>query len=165
MDKNLLCEFYDRYRRELYLYIFSLCRNHELSEDILQETFLKAILSLPSQHTNVRAWLYLVARNLCFNFLKKEKHRTDMDALENASAEEVDVIEKIIDREEKRTLYKALQNLESRKREVLILQYFSGLRQKEIASVLHLTAENVRVLGYRGKREIKKYMEERGYDI
>ena len=55
MDKGLLQELYQRYERELYLYLFSLCGNRSLAEDLLQETFLKALLSLSDAHTNMRA--------------------------------------------------------------------------------------------------------------
>lgn len=165
MQKEILCKVYNMYRRELYLYVFSMCRSHELSEDILQETFLKAMLSLPCEHTNVRAWLYMVARNLCLNYLKKEKGKVCLEELKDTHEVSFDIADKILLREEKLILYKALQRLDSGKREVLTLQYFSGLKQKEIASILHLTAENVRVLSYRGKREIKKFMEVNGYDI
>ena len=58
MDRRLLEQLYRAYYRELYLYIFSFCKNPALAEDLLQETFLKAILSLPDSHTNMRAWLY-----------------------------------------------------------------------------------------------------------
>lgn len=165
MDKKIICEFYGMYRKELYLYIYSLCRNREVSEDICQETFLKAILSLPSQHTNPRAWLYLVARNLCLNSLKKEKNRVDIEDIKEQSEEKSDVTDEIIFQENRRRLYKALQSIDSRKREVLVLQYFGGLSQKEISAVMKLTPENVRILGYRGKREIKKIMEADDYDI
>ncbi len=165
MEKNTFQEFYRMYNKELYLYIYSLCRNRELSEDICQETFLKAILSMPSQHTNPRAWLYLVARNMCLNFLKKEKSRADIGEVREQPEENTDVIEEIISRENRRRLYKALQRIDSRKREVLVLQYFAGLSQKEISAVMRITSENVRILGYRGKREIKKIMEADDYDI
>lgn len=165
MDSKLLRQLYHKYHRELFLYIYSLCRNRELSEDIVQETFLKAILSLSDNHTNMRAWLYTVARNLYLNFVRKEKDCARIDELGDMPAKETDVAEQVITAERTRLLYKALQNLDGMKREVLILQYFGGLSQKEIAMVLHLTAENVRVLSYRGKRELKKYMEAKGYDI
>ena len=81
MDEKLLRELYKKYYKELYLYLYSLCKNRELSEDILQETFLKAILSLKDNHTNMRAWLYTVARNLYFNYSKKEKHKNDYNEI------------------------------------------------------------------------------------
>ncbi len=165
MDSRLLRQLYNKYHRELFLYIYSLCRNREVSEDILQETFLKAILSLRDNHTNMRAWLYMVARNLYLNLAKKENGKVDIEQLREVSTQDYDVIAQIIARENIRLLYKALQKLDAVKREVLIMQYFGGLSQKEIALILHLTPENVRVLSYRGKRELKKYMEASGYDI
>ena len=71
MEKDILKQIYQKYRKEIYLYLYSLCKNSSLAEDLLQETFLKALLSLPDDHTNMRAWLYLVARNLFFNYYSK----------------------------------------------------------------------------------------------
>ena len=118
MDEKLLRELYKKYYKELYLYLYSLCKNRELSEDILQETFLKAILSLKDNHTNMRAWLYTVARNLYFNYSKKEKHQNDYDEISELATDGTEVIEKIIKIEENRLLYKAMQSIDRRKREV-----------------------------------------------
>ena len=67
MDRDILRQFYRRYSREIYLYLYSLCKSRETAEDLMQEVFLKALLSLPDQNENLRAWLYKVARNACFN--------------------------------------------------------------------------------------------------
>ncbi len=165
MDKKLLNELYQKYCKEIYLYIYSLCRNREVTEDLVQETFLKAILSLSDSHGNMRAWLYMVARNLYLNFARKEKSKVDIDQIKETPSQEPPLIEHIISNETRRLCFEALQSLGGIKREVLILQYFGGLSQKEIAAVLHLTPENVRVLSFRGKKELKKYMEVHGYDI
>ena len=166
MDNEVLRQIYRRYQKELYLYLYSLCKNHELAEDLLQETFLKALLALPDGHTNMRAWLYMVARNLFFNYVKREKYITSMDELEEVPYKNMEeILERLLMEEQSRLLYRALQHLDRAKREVLLLQYFAGLSQKEIAVILHLTLENVRVLAYRGKRELKSYLEGNGYDI
>ena len=80
MLENLYLQHY----RELYVYVYAMCGQKALTEDILQETFLKAFTALKDSHTNMRAWLYLVARNLCFNAMKKES-RTE--SLENSGQE------------------------------------------------------------------------------
>ena len=59
----------------------------------------------------------------------------------------------------------ALDKLEDRAREVLLLQYFGNLSQKEIAAILHLTPQNVRVLAFRAKKKVREYMEVNGYDV
>lgn len=76
MKHDLIDRVYRMYGREIYLYLYSLSKDHSLAEELRQETFLKAILSLPDSHTNVRAWLYTVARNLFYNTAKREGRRS-----------------------------------------------------------------------------------------
>lgn len=165
MNSELLQQLYKAYQKELYLYLRSLCDDPDLVDDLLQETFLKAMLSLPDKNTNVRAWLYLVARNLYFNYYKKEKSKRLIDELDESIASDEDILATIIKDEEKKLLYQALKALSPVKREILELQYFGGFSQKEIAAMLHLSLENVRVLGFRGKKEIKAYLEVKGYEV
>ena len=68
--------------------------------------------------------------------------------------------EKIFEEEDRRMLYQAILRLDIKKREIIQMQYFGGMTQKEIAAVLHITLENVRVLAYRARKELKKYLEE-----
>lgn len=162
MEQKLLTLVYEKYHRELYLYIYSLSRNHHIAEDLTQETFLKALLSLPEGHGNIRAWLYMVARNLFFNYREKASRNVSLEEEMKRSDEEKDLLANMIENERKLQLYQALKKLDMKKREILLLQYFGDLSQKEIAAVLHITPENVRVLAYRAKKELKKYMEQQG---
>ena len=162
MEQKLLTLVYEKYHRELYLYIYSLSRNHHIAEDLTQETFLKALLSLPEEHGNIRAWLYMVARNLFFNYMEKASRNVSLEEEMERPVEEKDLLANMIENERKLQLYQALKKLDMKKREILLLQYFGDLSQKEIAAVLHITPENVRVLAYRAKKELKKYMEQQG---
>ena len=60
-------QVYREYSLVIYHYLLKLGSPEAVAEDLMQETFEKALLSLSDNHTNMRAWLYLVARNLCFN--------------------------------------------------------------------------------------------------
>lgn len=86
MDKDMLRQFYRRYADEIYLYLYSLCKSRETAEDLMQEVFLKALLSLPDQNENLRAWLYKVARNACFNELRNRKRELQSEHIEDISA-------------------------------------------------------------------------------
>ncbi len=167
MDTQLLKKLYQKYQKEIYLYLYSLCKNWDLAEDLMQETFLKAILSLLDTHANVRAWLYMVARNLYFNHSKKEKKQVSLEEFGDEICDErtVEVLEHLLQDERRRLLYYALQRLNKDKREVLMLQYFAGMSQKEIAALLRKTPENIRILAHRGKKELREYMEANGYDL
>lgn len=166
MNNELLIMLYQKYQKEIYLYLYSLCKRQDLAEDLVQETFLKAILSLSDNHTNMRAWLYLVARNMYFNALKKEKRNVALEEANEVEDEQSTMLlDKILANERSRLLYQALLQIGETKREILMLQYFGNMSGNEIAAVLKISPENVRILSYRGKKELKKYMEENGYEI
>ena len=163
MEKHLLYKLYSTYYTELFLYLYSLCHDHELAEDMTQEAFLKAIMSLPDDHSNVRAWLYMVGRNQLFNALAKQNRtelKADIEDYEFTCDEST--LDGLIQNESKKILYEAINHLDKTKREILCMQYFSGFSQKEIAAMLHMTTENVRVQAHRGKKILKDYMEEKG---
>ena len=75
MEKELLEELYHRYGQEIYRYLYAICKNRLMAEDIMQDVFCKALISLPSSHVNARAWLYMVGRNLLLNEMKKQKRQ------------------------------------------------------------------------------------------
>ena len=166
MNPDILVEFYRRYYKEIYLYLFAMCKNIELTEDLLQETFLRALISLPDTAPSTRAWLYTVARNLYF-----DKQRNDRHFAQNLSVQTMqdqlspEPYERILQSEKSRLLYQALLQLDERKREILQLQYFGGMKQSEIASLLKIKPNHVRVLALRARREIRLWMEENGYEI
>lgn len=174
MDKNMLRQFYRRYSGEIYLYLYSLCRSRETAEDLMQEVFLKALLSLPDQNENLRAWLYKVARNACFNELRNKKRELQSEHIEeiSASARESlqenssdNLVDELIRSEQRRFLYEAMMKLPDRQREILELFYFSELSIKEIAQIMRLTSQNVRVLAHRAKKQLREYMEVNGYEL
>ena len=165
MDQQLLRQLYLQYHKELYLYLYSLCRDRALTEDLLQETFLKALLALPDGHPNLRAWLYMVARNLYFNERKHSARMILQEEVAPPGPPAPDVLEHMITDERHRALWRAMEGLDERKREILQMQYFGGLAQREIAAVLHLKPEYVRVLASRARKELKQKLEENGYDI
>ncbi len=160
MDSLVLEQLYRKYYRELYLYIYAICKNKSLAEDLLQETFLKAILALPSDHTNMRAWLYLVARNLTYNAMNKVRPLTFAPEKDFATEADTDPLNTILQKEQYRSLYESLQKLPKKSKEILILQYFGRLSHKEIAAVLRMSPAAVRMAAVRARKELKTYMEE-----
>lgn len=163
MENNLVKKIYILYSKEIYLYIYSICHSKEIAEDLTQETFVKAILSLANSHKNMRAWLYIVARNLTYNYLRK--HNKEIIKDEIIVEEFNEPVDEIIKNEDKRYLYKTLFKIKSETREILILKYFNGLSIKEISSITNLTEQNIKVIIHRGKRKVRKIMEEEGYEI
>lgn len=170
MENKLLCQLYETYASELSLYLYSMCRDRDLAADLLQEVFLKAMLSLSPEHTNFRAWLYKVARNLCFNESRRRKREVVAEPPEgeatwasggNDAAPPEPLVE-ILARERNQQLYQGILQLSPVASQVILLQYFGGLSQSEIAQVLDISPGNVRVIACRAKNQLRKHME--GYE-
>ena len=62
-------------------------------------------------------------------------------------------------------LYEAMLKLPDRQREILELFYFSEMSMKQIAEIMKLTPQNVRVLAYRAKKQLREYMEVKQYEL
>ena len=170
MENDVLAVVYRTYSREIYLYLYGLSHNRQLSEDLMQETFVKALITVGTADMGIRAWLYKVARNLYFNTYRKDKRliiglENDENKAEIREEIEESPLSKLLTTEREKAFYKALNKLEGKKREVILLQYFSGLSGKDIAKLLDITTENVRILAFRGKKELKLYLEEADYEI
>lgn len=163
MDNEMLLLFYRRYSREIYLYLYSLCRSRETAEDLMQDVFLKALLSWKDGSGNLRAWLYKVARNACLNQLQKARRET---ALEDVFSDTGPTpAEQLLQSEEHRILYEGILTLPAVQREILELFYFSEMSIREIAFLMKMTPENVRVTAHRAKKALRTYMEVNGYEI
>ncbi|MFQ7309177.1 MAG: RNA polymerase sigma factor [Mediterraneibacter sp.] len=174
MDKALLEELYQRYGAEIFRYLYAMCRDRLLAEDVMQDAFCRALISLPSSHVNARAWLYMVGRNLLINEMKKRKRELCLDDMESRDVQrrksgegiaDGDPEEQAIRKEENSMLQEALLSLDERKREILILNYFERFTLKEAAVIMGISYENARILSMRAKRELRRIMEVNGYEI
>ena len=76
-DVNSLDLLINRYRKQVYTYIFLLVRNQHLAEDIFQDTFIKVIKSLDDgkyrDNGKFLAWVLRIAHNLVIDHYRKEK--------------------------------------------------------------------------------------------
>ncbi len=194
MEQQLLCQLYQRYAGELSLYLYSLCADRELAEDLLQEVFLKAMLSLSPAHTNFRAWLYRVGRNLCFNEMRRRKWEQPLmyaglfgegvpfeetsfagqarkgqagkargrtlpkKAQEGATAQTPLAL--LLKKEEYQRLHRGIWQLAPVARQIIVMQYFGGLSQKEIGAILGLSAGNVRIIAFRARAQLREFLQE-----
>lgn len=174
MEKELLEELYHRYGQEIYRYLYAICRNRLMAEDIMQDVFCKAILSLPSGHVNARAWLYMVGRNLLLNEIKKQRRQIYSEEPEKRAegrmrgfdgVSEGNPEDETIKKEEREIIRQALLTLDTRKREILILSYFEHFTLKETAVIMGISYENARILSMRAKRELRRIMEVNGYEV
>lgn len=152
-------QLYQRYYRPLFLYAYSLTRSKEDAEDLTASTFVKALTTF--RHGNIAAWMYTVLRNEFFD-LKRRRNREAVyvDYAIDALADTDDILQSYIQNEERQWLYNQINQLPERERELMLLTIQLGCPDSEIAQILGITVEHVRVLRHRAKQHILKNSKE-----
>ena len=135
-----------RHQERVFNYILRIVKNEDIANDIFQETFVKAILTIKqgryTENGKFPAWISRIAHNLIIDFFRQEKSENH----QSADLEEVDVLNRkelceatiedmlISDqiREDVKYLIKELPPLQ---REVLNMRYYQNLSFKEIAEM------------------------------
>ncbi|MBQ9228120.1 MAG: sigma-70 family RNA polymerase sigma factor [Eubacterium sp.] len=157
MEDQSFDKIYEQYGKMLYRTAFLYLGNADDTEDILQEVFIKYLTARPefngSDHE--RAWLLLVTRNACRNFVKKSRKG-------NVSLEEYDAPAYSADRDERLDILRKVTALPPKYKEVIILFYYNGLTIEEIGALLGLSRSAVKMRLKRGKEKLKISLE--GYD-
>lgn len=133
----------DRHKGRLLSYIFQHCNNRQLAEDIFQETFVKAIITIQNgnytENGKFANWLFRIARNLVIDHFRRESGEgtvsTDdtYDILNRKEFSDITIEDSMVElqtRNDIRRLVKALPKLQ---REVLVMRYYQNLSFKEIA--------------------------------
>ncbi len=135
-----------RHQDKIYTYILRMIRNEDIANDIFQETFVKAIMTIKqgryTENGKFPAWISRIAHNLIIDYFRQEKSEN----LQSADLEDVDVlnrkelceatIEDVIIHEQIRDDVKHLiTQLPPLQREVLTMRYYQNLSFKEIAEI------------------------------
>lgn len=143
-DMNSLELLINRYRKQVYTYIFLLVKNQHLAEDIFQDTFIKVIKSLDGgkyqDNGKFLAWVLRIAHNLVIDHYRKERQlnatsREDfgLDILNSRKYAVKPAEDSIIDRQIRKDIRSLIDNLPEEQKEVLILRQYCELSFKEIA--------------------------------
>jgi len=136
---------FEKYRRGILAYVFGMCGDRELAEDIVQECFVELVRRIRKIDPGRGAggWLYRVARNRTVDCLRHRKF--EILPGDEALAEQRETAghapvrtaaEEVIARESARGVRRALMELSRKERDVLALRFYGGLKFNEIAQVL-----------------------------
>ena len=151
-------QIYKQYFETVNKYLFCLTHNSDISEELTQETFYRAVKKINTFKGDCKmsVWLCQIAKNLWYDELKKNK-KTENIGDEMLSIQSEDKIEeKVVLNESKIELYKKIQKLDKQTREVIYLRITGELSFKEIGDILNKTENWARVTFYRGKQKLKE---------
>jgi RNA polymerase sigma-70 factor, ECF subfamily len=172
-DKEAFEELVRRHQHRVFAVAGGILRRREDVEDIAQQVFVKAYFSLKrfDQRAAFSTWLYKITVNECWDLLRKKKVRplvyesdlSEEQAQQFSASERVesgaqDISDKL---EAQQQVELLLQGLDERDRMMLILKEVEGFAIEEIAEILDLNANTVKVRLFRARRRIVNHARNR----
>ncbi len=145
--------FYKEYYSLIYGIVFSILKNKENTEDVVQEIFMKIYnldkTKLPEKGT--LSWIYTVSKNETFNYLRRKKQEVNIDDIYELQ-EESSEIEEIIDIH---TYNKIISGLTEKEKEIVSLKILSNLTFKKIGQMLQMPTATVQWKYYKAVNSLK----------
>lgn len=160
-DQQAYAAIFHQYRGRIYSLAFHLTNSVTVSEEIVQDTFLKVWQqqkSLPGIR-DFDAWLFIVARNLIYSALRKMAREATFSLPDAYEPADMNTVEAVMDEKEFRTiLYEALQRLSPQQQEVYYLIREQGLSRDAAATQMGISPETVKVHLARAMRSVRAYI-------
>ncbi len=158
IDMNLI---YARHAEEVYRFLLRLCGNATLAEDLLQDTFLKAIEKIDSfdNRCKLTSWLCQIAKNNYYDYLRKH-HKYSFHALQDVDIPDpaASMDELLADRDTAREIRMAVHLLPDPYKEVFLLRVYAQLPFREIGQMFQKTEVWGRVTYLRAKEMVLERM-------
>ncbi len=151
-----------KYGKQLYWQIRRITKNHEQTNDILQNVFVKVWLNLEGfkQESSLYSWMFRIARNETITFLEKEKRNSSVDmddsvveiiaghaSLDTHTSEEISEL-----------LMKAIEKLPEKQSQVFQLKYFEDLKYSEISQQLGTSEGALKASYFHAVQKIQEYI-------
>lgn len=149
-------KIYNEYFKVVYRYILSLSGDPGVSEDIAQETFLKALKKAGELEDgdNVKGWLCVIARNLYYRHYNSEKRHDEIISGIRGESFVSGPETETVNADERVRLHKLLHDLEEPYKEVFSLRSFGGLSFRDIGSIFDKTENWARVTYHRARKKL-----------
>ena len=167
-NKEALEELFCRYKKKIFNYALRFLRNQADAEDVAGDVFYVLSAKKDSYQPQYKfsTWLYTVARNSCIDKWRKRKRfvfmwfkkETGSCSQWNLPDKKLKFLKVSIRRETSFYIKKAIDKLPLFQREVIILREYQLLSYAEIAGVLGVSEEKVKVSIFRARQKLKQYL-------
>ncbi|MCU0341110.1 MAG: sigma-70 family RNA polymerase sigma factor [Spirosomaceae bacterium] len=156
-----------KYQQKVYWHIRKMVIDHDDTDDLVQETFLKAWQGLENFRGDAQlfTWLYRIASNECLNFLAKKRRRffLPIHDVEGELAEKIEQSAGFADAplsgdDIQLKLQKALLKLPEKQRLVFNMKYFDDLKYEEIADITGTSVGALKASYHHAVTKIEKFL-------
>ena len=136
----------ERYKDKVYSYIYFSVRNDELAEDLFQETFVKAIVTIQqgryTENGKFPAWITRIAHNLVIDFFRQERNEnvvsndeTEVDLFNNIKLSDDTIETQLVNDQVLNDVRRLVDFLPDNQREVVYMRFYQDLSFKEISEI------------------------------
>ncbi|MFA6873677.1 MAG: sigma-70 family RNA polymerase sigma factor [Bacteroidales bacterium] len=156
---KLVCKYQSPLRR---FFLNLTCGDTALSDDLAQETFIKAYTSLSSfkNLSGFSTWLFRIGYNQFYDYLRSQKETSDLEAAEVDGEYKVEQVSL----SSKMDVYCALKTLKEAERMCITLFYMEDMSIDKIADVTGYPMGTVKSHLSRGREKMTTYLKNNGYD-
>lgn len=156
-DRNAFEELYVQTERAVYAYVFSILKNPEDTQDVVQDTYLKirAAAHLYQPQGKPMAWIFTIARNLTHNLQRRNVRSV---YLEDGDLENRKDFSYVTDLTDRLILEAAMELLSEEERQILLLHALSGMKHREIAKSMGAPLSTVLSRYQRSLKKLRKFL-------
>lgn len=161
-DEEAFWQLYKNTDRIMYSFILSILKNAQDAEEVMQETYMKIWTSASSYQSQGKplAWIFTIARNLCYMKFRDQKHRADIGLEELTGEETGELCLPLENLADAMALRAALELLKEDERQIVLLHASAGLKHREIAASLGMPLATVLSKYNRSIKKLKQNLRE-----
>ncbi len=159
-DTNVFGVLVDRYKEMIFTLALKMIKNREEAEEVSQDTFIKVYNSLNKfkGESKFSTWIYKITYNTCLDRLKKNKKEDSTISIDEFSDHLVKTMDNALsvleEKERKQTIQNCLNLLSREENFLLTLYYFDDQNLDEIAKIMDINSNNVKVKLFRSRKKL-----------
>jgi RNA polymerase sigma-70 factor, ECF subfamily len=156
-NPQAFADLYERHADRVYRYLLFRVGNRDDAQDLVSQTFLAALEQLPRYRGQgvFAAWLMGIARNKATDFFRQRRPEAELDESMDIPDNNQNTDETVERQMAIETIARKLKVLAPDRAEALSLRLFAGLEVPEIAQIMGRNENAVRVLVFRGLRDLQ----------
>jgi RNA polymerase sigma-70 factor, ECF subfamily len=157
----------EKYQKRIYYLALRMTKNHDIADELAQESFVKAYMALASFHKDKSfyTWLYRITVNLVLNYLKHSRYTISLDnpdrrAYLESIPESPDQLSQLVNQEEMERYQRALDQLPASQKIVFMMRIYDDLSYEKIAEVMGCSVGTVMSRLFRARTKLKNELRE-----
>lgn len=158
-DINAFEELFELYKYKALRTIYSMTRDKDISEDIMQEVFVVCYTSIKSLKNPeyFKTWFYRILTRTTWRYMEKERRLIPVEKIfkKSEASNENSSSNKIEQKESSELIYQEIQKLKPKLKTTIILYYYNEFSVKEIAQIMGCLEGTVKSRLYTGRRRLK----------